>query len=76
MDAKYELNTIIKCPICGNTIINTIYSYNEPFSEQDKINFQKELEEKHRRLHNQATGFVRIKEKVDEISLWIKDYND
>ena len=65
MDAKYELNTMIKCPICKKTIISTIYSYNEPFSEQDKIDFQKKLEEEHSKLHDQASDFIRLNSIVD-----------
>lgn len=70
MDAKYELTATVKCPKCRNTIISTIYSYNEPFSEQDKINFLKESEEKHRKLHEQADDFTRLNNIVD---LFIRD---
>lgn len=73
MDAKYELNSILKCPICGDTIISTIYSYNEPFSEQDKINFQKELDEKHRKLHEQADEYISLKQTVDNFFMLVKD---
>lgn len=76
MDAKYELNATIKCPICKDTIISTIYSNNEPFSEKDKINLLKETEEKHRKLHDQAADFTRLNNIVDWFIREVKELND
>ena len=72
MDTKYELNVIIKCSICNKTIINTICSDNKQFSDQDKIKYQKELENEHIELHNKASDYARLKNIVDYFIMDVK----